>query len=209
MSFVPGFDSNSVAICPQHADCSHLDFFTAASLHLYLPSSLNVWWPWPSQGHHPPPHLHHHHHHQTHHSPPHLHHHHHILIITAIIRLTMALRPLCVARQQSRTCIRSRRCREDLCEQPPTWSWSRLSRCQPGGDFLLTVRMMTMMMTMVRKALLIPSVNVEGRGRGKGEQQPQGRHPKPAPNLWKKKCLYFDAYPVFILTPTPHLWKRV
>ena len=194
MSFVPGFDSNSVAICPQHADCSHLDFFTAASLHLYLPSSLNVWWPWPSQGHHP---------------PPHLHHHHHILIITAIIRLTMALRPLCVARQQSRTCIRSRRCREDLCEQPPTWSWSRLSRCQPGGDFLLTVGMMTMMMTMVRKALLIPSVNVEGRGRGKGEQQPQGRHPKPAPNLWKKKCLYFDAYPVFILTPTPHLWKRV
>ena len=134
-----------------------------------------------------PPHLHHHHHHQTHHGTP---------------------ASLCCATAKPN--MHS----ESQVSRGPLWTTTdlvvvKIIKMSTSGDFLLTVRMMTMMMTMVRKALLIPSVNVEGRGRGKGEQQPQGRHPKPAPNLWKKKCLYFDAYPVFILTPTPHLWKRV
>ena len=67
---------------------------------------------------------------------------------------------------------------------------AKIIKMSTSGDFLLTVRMMMTMMTMVRKTLL-PGVNVEGRGRGKGEQQPQGRHPKPAPNLWKKEMFIF------------------
>ena len=43
-----------------------------------------------------------------------------------------------------------------------------------------------------------PGVNVEGIGRGEGEQQPQGRHPKPAPLLWKYFQFWIPRLKLFI-----------